>query len=223
MQAHKRSSRILLAAAATAALTGVSTAPVLASQASPALPRKMTWTVEKGGKFEANSRLDLTFTDTVTKSEVICTTATAKGSFKAGSMLNGTGLGDLTSIIFPKLCKGPAGLEYTVNNAGSTPWPINAMKYAKGITTGTMTEMEIELTAAPGCKLSLNGTAVVGTPNGTVGFTYTNDSGEMAVVAAGSVLHFYTGNTPCPGFTNGDAGTWTATFRLDPKQTITSP
>lgn len=179
---------------------------------------KGTWTVQPGGKFSGKSGT-VNITDTSTGTVITCKTSALTGTLQTGSGLTGTGLGSVTGLSLSG-CAGPAGLAFT-ETSNALPWALNAASYTGGVTSGMITGIDATLTSS-GCSATLDGTAA-GADNGQVGITYSNSSGQLAVLATGGNLTF-SAISGCLGLiSNGDAATASATYTLSPKQKITSP
>jgi hypothetical protein len=203
----KRASRVLFLGAVTVAVTGLAAGPALAVAA--------TWTVKPGGAVMTTSAA-VTLTDTTAGSSVSCASSSVTGSLKAGSGLPGSGIGKITSWTFPAGC-APGGFTLT---ASHFPWVLNAVSFnsATGVTTGTITGIHAVL-GGP-CSAIIDGTSAIAN-NGKVAVTYTNSTGKLRVLTAGSNLHFYM--STCGGVHSGDHATLSASYTVVPRQIITSP
>jgi hypothetical protein len=205
----KRASTFLLMGGAAAAIVGLSAGPALAAT---------TWTVSPGGSITATAGTT-TLKDTGTGTTLKCTSSSAKGSVKSGSGLSGTGLGSITSLTFSS-CTGPLGLTFTVTSS-AFPWHLNASSYSSGVTSGTLSGIHAKL-SGPSCSATVDGTSSTA-DNGTADATYTNSSGALKVLTTGGNLHIY-GVSGCAGLIkSGDGSTFSGTYTVSPKQTITSP
>jgi hypothetical protein len=205
----KRTYGILFAGVATAAVIGMSAAPALAAT---------TWTVSPGGAITAKSGTT-TLKDTTTGNELKCKSSSTSATLKSGSGLSGTGLGSITKVTF-KTCTGPLSLTFTVKS-NDLPWKLNATSYnsTTGVTTGTITGIDATL-SGPSCSATVDGTGA-GKHNGKVKATYTNSTGKLKVLTTGGNLHVYN-VSGCAGLINSkDATTFSATYTVTPKQTIT--
>ena len=90
-----------------------------------------------------------------------------------------------------------------------------------GVTTGTLTGIHAALTG-PGCSAVVDGTGATA-DNGMVSATYPNSTGALKVLTTGGNLHIYN-VSGCAGLIrSGDATTFSGTYAVSPKQTITSP
>jgi hypothetical protein len=184
----------------------------------PAALASGTWTVKPGGGVQATSG-QLAFKDTTTGTVMTCP-STARGTLKSGSGLAGSHVGSLSAVVIGH-CISPGGPNFTVQ-AGGLPWHVNFSSYnaANGAVRGTISHIHITVS---GCvSLTIDGTS--GTADdGQVRFRYTDSTGQLTVLTAGSNLHFY-GTNGCLGlFDNGDPATLSATYTVTPKQAITSP
>jgi hypothetical protein len=201
-------------------LTGAATALVIGVSTSAALAVNATWTVKPGGAITAKAGTT-TLTDTTTHQAVVCTSSSTKATLKKGSGLSGTGIGSITSVSFSN-CTG-SGFTFTVT-PGHLPWHLNATSFNKtsGVTTGTITGIHSALSVPGLCSAVVDGTGGSAN-NGMVKITYTNSTGKLKVLPTGGNLHVYNVKG-CAGLINsGDASTFTGTYTVSPKQTITSP
>jgi hypothetical protein len=193
---------------------------VIGVSAGAALAVNATWTVKAGGAITGKAGTT-TLTDTTTHQSVVCTSSATKATLKKGSGLSGTGIGSITSVTFSN-CTG-SGFTFTVKTS-HLPWKLNATSYnaAKGVTTGTITGIHSTLSVPGLCSAVVDGTS--GTANnGKVKVTYTNSTGKLQVLPTGGNLHVYN-VVGCAGLINSnDASTFTGTYAVSPKQTITSP
>jgi hypothetical protein len=205
----KRSGSILLMGVATAVTIGLSAGPAFAAT---------TWTVKPGGAITAKSGTT-TLTDTKTGTKLVCTSSTAGATLKSGTKLAGAGLGSIKSISFTS-CTGPLGLTFKVT-PGHLPWSLNAVSYASGVTSGSITGIHATLSGT-GCTATVDGTSATAN-NGSVKVTYTNSTGALKVLTTGGTLHVYN-VSGCAGLIgSGDSTTYSASYTVSPKQTITSP
>jgi hypothetical protein len=206
----KRISTIITAGGAAAALTvALCAAPSSATTAS-------TWTVKPGGKASGSGAAQVkdTKTGTVAKCSTLKLTATAK----SGTGLPGAKLVKITAATFTGCTIGPISVSVAPHGL---PWYLNAVSYSSGVTTGTVTGIDLVATATD-CSATLDGTAG-GADNGTVKGTYTNATGKLALLAAGGNLHAYN-VSGCLGLINDkDPAQASGSLTVTPKQTITSP
>jgi len=199
-------SSVLVVAAAAAALG-------IAGSASAA----PTWTVSPGGTFTGTAGTT-TLKDTNTSTVVTCASSKATGSAVAGSGQAGAGLGKISAISFTT-CKGPLNFTFTVT-ASHFPWLINAVSYASGVTTGTITGISAHLAGAT-CSADIDGTGGAGSGTGTVNLSYSNSTSKMTISGGGLKVYNSTG---CLGLlNNGDTATFSSVYTLSPALTITSP
>jgi hypothetical protein len=208
MANRKRLGGVLVLGAVTAAMIGMAAAPALASNAT-------TWTVKPGGAITAKAG-KTTLKDTSTGSTLSCKSSSGKGTVKKGSGLSGSGIASITALSF-KTCTGPLSLTFTVKTAGF-PWKLNAASYKSGVTTGTITGIKATL-SGPSCSAKVGGTSA--SKSGTVAATYTNSSGKLATKTSGGNLHVWD-VSGCAGLIkSGDATTFSGSYAISPKQTIT--
>lgn len=202
----------VLLAAGTAALV-----IVLSAASSPAATGG--WDVSPGGSFAGSQSGVVTITDSVTNKSVVCATTAARGTFKSGAGLQGTGIGRLRSLTLTG-CATRRGLAFTVT-AGALPWSLNAVKYipAKTTTYGTLAGMHLAL-AATGCSVAIDGTGATA-GNGSVVIHIHNAPSKLKLEAAGGTLHAYVGSGCTGMFSTGDAVTMTSAYLLSPAQAVT--
>jgi hypothetical protein len=216
MSVLKRPASIVLTIAALAAAAG------MVAPAASAAPK--TWTITKGGAVTAATK-SFAIDDLSRKpvASLPCKASTAKAKLKSGRGLSGVGAGTVTATS----ASGCSVLGFTITiTPGHLPWHLNLVSYnaAKGVTTGTLTGIHINF-AVPkiGCTAVVDGTkATAG--NGSVVVTYTNKTGQLAILKAGTKLHLFNVAKACLGFVkNGDLIAILATYSVTPKQKITSP
>jgi len=207
-----RPARIVLTCAALAAAAGLATAPASAATAP-------FWTITKGGAVTATTK-SLTIQDVTQKAGLPCKASTVKGKLKSGKVLSGANAGTVISATATGCAF--AGFAITVK-AGHLPWHLNLVSYnaAKGVTTGTLTGIHLTF-AVPviGCSAVVDGTGSAA-HNGKIQVTYTNKTGKLATLTAGSNLRLYSVKN-CQGVVaNGNKIAIIATYLLTPKQKIT--
>jgi hypothetical protein len=206
MAIFKRVGTIVVMGAAATAVIGLSSAPAFSAT---------TFTVKPGGAITANAG-KTTLKDKNTGSTLSCASSSGKGSLKKGSGLSGTGIGSISALTF-STCTGPLGLTFTVKTT-NLPWKLNAVSFSSGVTSGTITGIKATLTG-PSCSASVAGATASST--GTVNVKYSNSTGKLTT--SGGNLHVFNVNG-CAGLINsGDATTFTGSYAISPKQTITSP
>jgi hypothetical protein len=204
--ASSRAARTLLAAAA-AALT-------LSAGSSPAAVAG--WTVSPGGSFTGKAGTTELLNTTTGNAAIICASSTVQGTLKSGSGLPGAGIGSITMARFRRGC-------FTLT-AGRLPWKVNARSYqpGTGTTAGTITGVHLRFTDPTFCDFTADGTSATA-GDGTVRFRYTNGTGKLQVIRAGSILHFYQVQGCGGAFHDGDTAALSGTYMITPAQTITSP
>jgi len=204
----KRISAIAVAGGAAVALLATGT-PSFATTAT-------TFTVSPGGAATASGTAQVkdTVTDTIAK----CTSLKITATLKKGSGLKGAKIGTISAGAFTGCSIGPISVTVVSNGF---PWYLNATSYKSGVTTGTITGIDLVATA-PGCSATLDGTAA-GANNGKTKITYTNSTGKIKLLGTGGNLHSW-GVTGCFGLiNNGDVQQASGSGAVTPKQTITSP
>ena len=206
----KRISAIAVAGGATVALLAGGT-PSFAITAG-------TFTVSPGGAATASGTAQVK--DTKTGTIAKCSSLKLNTTLKKGSGLKGAKIGSITgpSTAFTGCKIGTIAVSVTANGF---PWFLNATSYASGVTTGTITGIDLVATAT-GCSATLDGTAA-GADNGTIKVKYTNSTGKLTILSTGGNLHDW-GVVGCLGLeNNGDPQDASGTTTVTPKQTITSP
>lgn len=200
----------------TAVILGGGTALALALGTTAAMAVNATWTVKPGGKisFSGSAQVKDTKTGTIAK----CTSVKMSGTVKSGSGLSGTGIGTLTSATFSNCNVGGIGVTVAVKGL---PWKLNATSFKSGVTTGTISGIEL-VASNPACSATLDGTAA-GKHNGVTKLTYTNSTGKIALLGPGGNLHSYKVSGCLGAIHNGDAQQASGGGTVTPKQTITSP
>jgi hypothetical protein len=206
---NRLSRRILITGAATAATIGVT--------AGVALAVAITFTITPGGAITAKAGTT-TLTDTKTGSVLTCKSSSSSGTLKKGSGISGSDLGSITKLTFSG-CTGPLGLTFTVADK-HFPWTLGGTSYKNGVTTGSISGIEAQLTGS-GCSAFVAGTTA--TTPGKVNVTYSNSTGKLSVLTTGGTLHVWKVNG-CAGLINsGDSTTFKGVYTVTPKQKITSP
>ena len=208
---RKRISTIITAAGAAAAMAvALGTAPSFATTAAK------TFTVSPGGVASAAGPAQVK--DTKTGTIAKCSSLNLSATLKKGSGLKGAKIATITTGSFTGCKIGTIAVSVTANGF---PWFLNATSYASGVTTGTITGIDLVATAT-GCSATLDGTAA-GADNGKVKGTYTNSTGVLKLLTTGGNLHAW-GVVGCLGLINdGDPAQPSGSTTVSPKQTITSP
>jgi hypothetical protein len=200
-----RRMRKQIAALASTAATVVA---VLALGAAPALAS--TWTVTHGGtaiRFSGK----LVIQDVTTGESVTCPTSAAALALLNGTGLSGTNIGTLSSVAFGG-CSGLLGFSVSVTVTGT--WDLNAGSYSGGVTTGTITNVD----------LTISSTVCEATIMGTADFSYTNTTGVLELSRDGDLMTVT--SAICLGlFSSGDIAALTGSLTADstPYPQITSP
>ena len=209
----KRISAITTAsAAATALAVGLSPAPSSATTAT-------TWTVSPGGSVTVSGAAELK--DTKLKTRTPCKSVKLDAALKSGSGLAGAGVGSIMSGAFTGCTLGGALILSANMVVNGLPWRVNATTYASGVTTGTITGIDLVATVT-GCTATLDGTAA-GADNGVIRFTYTNSTGKLRLLPEGGNLHWWA-VAGCLGLVGtGDPVQPSDSLTVKPEQTITSP
>jgi hypothetical protein len=206
---RKRFTAVLLSSGAAVVALGLGSTTAMASSIDA------TWTVKPGGAVTASGsgQVKDTKTGTVAKCTSIKIT---KATLKKGSGLSGAGLGTISASSFSGCTIATIAVTVKTENL---PWKLNATSYKSGVTTGTLTGVEL-LATAPGCSATLQGTTAT---NGKIKVTYTNSTGKLKLLAAGGNLTTEK-VSGCFGLVaNGDPEQASGSLTVSPKQTITSP
>jgi len=207
MPMRTRLGSIMVVAAAAATVACLGSGPAMAAS---------TWTITPGGAATGTSGTT-TLKDTSTGTTLTCKSSTAKATLKSGSGQTNP-IGTINTLTFAT-CTGPLGLTFTVSVTTSPTLTGNS--YSGGVTQGTVGKIHANL-SGPGCTAEVDGTSATAN-NGSVNGTYTNSTGNLAILTTGGNLHIYD-VSGCFGLVNsGDATTFSATYAISPKQTITSP
>ncbi len=216
MSVLRRPASIVLTIAAIAAAAG------LAAPSASAATKPKTWTITKGGAVTAATK-SFTIEDVTAKASLPCKSSTAKAKLKSGKRLSGTGIGMVTAASASGCAV--AGFAITITS-GHLPWHLNLVSYnaAKGVSTGTLTGIHITFAVpAIGCSAIVDGTGKKPANNGMVQVTYTNKTGQLAILKTGGNLHLFSVKS-CDGVVNnGDSVAIIASYAVTPKQKITSP
>jgi hypothetical protein len=198
---------IALSSGAAALALGIGTTAAMATTAS-------TWTIKPGGNVTGTAG-KTTLTDTKTHQTLSCTSSSTTAKLKSGKGQTNP-LGTISAATFTN-CTGPGGLMFTVKSSGF-PWKLNGSSFSAGVTHGSITGVKATL-SGPGCSLSVAGTSA--SSPGKVTGTDTNSTGILKV--SGGNLHVWNVNG-CFGLINsGDPSKFVGSYKISPKQTITSP
>jgi hypothetical protein len=212
-----RANRLLLACAAAATAIGVSSTGAAAA----------TWTVNPGGAWTADYTATTTgtFKDITANVTLNCPVSSASGTLKSGAGLAGAGISSVIASFGTNTnpCTGPDGYSGS-GGPGGAAWSVNAVAYAGGVTTGTITSADIIFGLT-----GILGTCVA-EAKGTVNITYTNKTALLAVTSATLTLVKVTGSprqTACGPIAVNDSMNYITSanggYLLNPAQTITSP
>jgi hypothetical protein len=208
--------------AATAILAGgLSATSSFASTSQP-------WTITPGGPTTATATV-VTLADPATGGALSCADGDAHpndaddewavGFSSSGQPIyNPHALGPVDQMTYAP-CVSPAGAPATLTG-DSLPWQLHGGSYtpASGVTRGTIKNVKLTLDG-DGCS------AIIQSPSqttpGTVRYTYTNSTASLKLLTTGGNLEF-SDVSGCSGvFHDGDPATLSASFTLDPAQTIT--
>jgi len=198
--------------ATAASVIGLAAAPAFAAT---------TWTVKPGGAMTGTAGTT-TVTDTTAKASVTCTSSIATGKLKTGSHLAGAGIGTVTSLAF----KDCMALGVTVSAKITGKMPLNAIKFTSTkVAKMTITKIHGSFSVSTLCSATIDGTSATA-HNGTVSANFSNATDTLKVLTTGSTLKLYNvSGSGCSlgNIKNGDSINFTGSYKLKPKQTITSP
>lgn len=161
--------------------------------ASPPAMAAGTWTVTGGPSFTGTVSSGTTFTlaDTTSGLSFTCTVVTATGTVTDQSGGANTAIGHVTSITFK--CQGPLGSTATGTQKVGTVATINAISFNGGVTTLTITGVDIVMTISSfigACTAEIKGIA---------GAKYTNSSHLLQFTTAGDSLSVTSASGACTG------------------------
>jgi hypothetical protein len=116
-----------------------------------------------------------TVTDVTAGQSVTCTSSTAKGTFKSGKGLSGTGIGTITSLTV----SGCSVLGMNISLTITGKMPVNAVSFnsTKRVVTMFLTNIHGSLSTS-GCSATIDGTGVAA-HNGKVKATYSDGTGKL--------------------------------------------
>lgn len=206
----RRRLTIAVGSAAAALALGISTTAAMATTAK-------TWTIKPGGKVTGTSSNTI-LKDTKTGTTLKCTSSKTTATLKKGKGQTNP-LGKISSVTFSG-CTGPGGIPITAKTSASKahPWNLNGTSYSGGVTHGSITGIKATISGT-GCSASVAGTKA--SANGMVTGTYTNSTGILKV--SGGNLHIWNVKGCFSLIKSGDPSTFTGSYKISPKQTITSP
>jgi hypothetical protein len=203
---RKRLTTIVLSGGAAMLAVGLAATTASATTAG--------WTAKPGGKISSTGSDSVK--DTKTSTTATCTSVKISGTLKK-SASSGAGLGTLTKASFTGCSIGPIAVTVKVHGL---PWKLNATSYKSGVTTGSISGIDLVATAT-GCSATLDGTGA-GKDNGVADATYTNSTGVLKLTGKGN-LHDWAVKG-CDGLeNNGDPQDASGSNKVSPKQTITGP
>jgi hypothetical protein len=207
---------------ARALAAGGAAAVIVAALGVPAALAAGTWTVRPGGAISLSLTSGrFTVKDTPTGAMIRCAFASFSGALKNGGGHSGTGIGSITT----GSSRDCGSLGMFTLTPGDLPWHLNLTSYdaAEGVARGTIGHIQIRLGGSMGCDAVIDGTGATA-DNGRVALRYSDGTGRLTVLAAGSNLHFHDVSVGCVGLVrSGDSATLSAAFTVSPKQVITSP
>ena len=204
--------RALVLSAAAASVVGLAAAPALAAT---------TWTVKPGGAIKGTAGTTVV-TDSTNGLSVNCTSSVAKGTLKSGSGLAGKGIGTVTSFAFTGCTV--SGITVAVTIKGTMPLNANSFNATTKVASMSITKIHGTFNvSAISCSATVDGTGATA-HNGVVKATFSNKTDVLKVLTTGGNLHLFNVSSGCAGaINNNDAVNFTGSYKLAPKQTITSP
>jgi hypothetical protein len=200
-----------------AALTSVVVAFSIGLSATAAQAATKTWTVTPGGAITGTAGTT-TLQDNTANQTVTCTSSTATGSLKSGTDLKGKGIGTVTSLGFNSCSVD--GVTLTVST-GTVAFPLNAKSFASGLTKGSVSGIHFSVSSSV-CSFVVDGSSATA-DNGTLITRYRNSNHILRVIPQGSTLHIYDVSGCFGIINNGDAVSVSASYKVSPKEKITSP
>lgn len=207
---RKRFTAALLSSGAAVVALGLGTTAAMASSVNA------TWTVSPGGSVKASGSGQVK--DTKTGTVAKCKSIKMSGTAKHGKGLSGADIATIKSGSFTGCTIATVSVKVASHGL---PWKLNAVSYKNGVTTGTITGVDLKA-SAPGCTATLDGTKA-GADNGKITATYSNSTGVLKLVGTGGNLHSW-GVSGCFGLVkNGDPQQASGSLKMSPKQKITSP
>lgn len=191
--------RLIGALAAAAALV----AAIVMSAPANAVPA--TWTVTPGGNFTGAAGTTLLRVQE-TGVQLTCRSASAAGTAKSGTGLSNPLATLPQGGVRFNTCSGPFGLTFTVAHIGT--WTLNGTSYASGVTTGTLSNINANI-SGPGCAANVTGSVNATYTNATkvlavqpnFGLTFNTVSGCLGLISAGQHASFSGSFTITPGLT----------------------
>jgi hypothetical protein len=210
--------------AGTAALVGgLATTASFASSGQP-------WTVTPGGASTATTAV-VTLADPATGGAMSCADGNARSNtarsnddedewavgWSNGPIYNPHAFGIVSEMNYAT-CVSPAGLP-AVLTGNNLPWKLAGGSYlaSSGVTHGAVKGAHLTLDG-DGCSAFIESSSP--TTPGTVKFTYTNGTAKLKLVPTGGNLEFANVNGCAGMFNDGDPASISATFTVDPAQTI---
>lgn len=198
--------RVLVTGATAAVFIGVSVGVALAVTVAPEID------ASPGGSITGTAGTT-TLKDTKTGSVLTCTSSSASGTINKEADPT---VGTISALSFSN-CSGPFGLTFTVSTSGF-PWKLTATGFnsTTGVTTGKITGIHAHLSGTS-CSADVAGTTA--TTGGSVNVSYTNSSGSLKVLSGGT-LHIWNVSGCAALINSGDPSTFSGTYAVSPKQTI---
>jgi hypothetical protein len=214
--------------AGTAILVGGLSATSSFASAGSFTASGQPWTITPGGDTTATTTV-VTLSDPATGGSLSCANGDARtddaddewavGFSSSGNPIyNPHALGPVDEMTYAP-CVSPAGAPATLTG-NNLPWQLHGTSYlaSSGVTKGTVKKVNLTLDG-DGCSAIIESASP--TTPGTIKFTYTNSTATLNLLTTGGNLEF-SDVSGCSGvFNDGDPATISASFTLDPAQTIT--
>jgi hypothetical protein len=180
-----------------------------------------TWTIKPGGTVTGTAGT-ITVTDTTTGAQATCTSS----SFEA-TLRSGTGkinpLGKITAVAYNSCSALGFGETITASASSTNPWRLRGGTYSSGVMHGSIGFVQTSFSISSplgACTGTVGGTSA--TTPGRIRVTYKNVNGSL--IMRGGNLHAWNVTGGCNGNINtGDPLTVLGTYKISPRQTITSP
>lgn len=180
-----------------------------------------TWTIKPGGAVTGTAGT-ITITDTTTGAQATCTSSSIGATLKSGAGLTNP-LGKITAVAYNSCSALGFGETITASASSTHPWLLRGGTYSSGVTHGSIGNVGTSFSIASpfgGCTGTVAGTSA--TTPGVIRVTYKNVNGSL--IMHGDNLHAWNVAGTCNGNINtGDPITVVGTYKISPRQTITSP
>jgi hypothetical protein len=181
------------------------------------------WQSAPGGNISGKAK-KVTLTDTATGTAIACAPSVMSGTFRFGQQLPLAGIGSFSSVTL-ETCTGPGGTKFTVATSASTshPWLVSAQSFdpASGVATVTISSIMATISGS-GCSATVAGpsSTAPGTVEATNNINSFDFTDTLSVEPTGGNLRVWNVGGCSGFFSNGDALTFTATYRVTPSQYV---